>query len=178
MMSMRKPRLEPLSLEQLAAHEDIFSSRWQTLADLPNSVRTLAHAPQLLAPLLDLWCAVMEKGEVAQDLKWLVGHIASRAHGCLYCSDHTAKGAAYAHVPKEKMEAVWNFETSPHFSARERAALRLALEAALVPNAVTDDTFIALREHFSSAQIAELLAVVSLYGFYNRWNDSIGTQLE
>lgn len=175
---MRKPRLEPLSLEQLAKHEDIFSPRRRALADLPNSVRTFAHAPQLLGPLLDLWRAVMHEGEVAQGLKWLVGHVASRAHGCLYCAAHTAKGAAHAQASAEKMEAVWDFETSPLFAASERAALRLALEAAVVPNAVTDDTFIALRAHFSSAQIAELLAVTSLYGFYNRWNDSIGTQLE
>lgn len=175
---MRKPRLEPLEPEALAAHEEIFSSRRRALADLPNSVRTFAHAPQLLAPMLDLWRAVMYEGQVAQELKWLVGHLASRAHGCLYCSAHTAKGAAHAHVPQDKIEAVWSFETSALFSPAERAALRLAFEAAMVPNAVTDETFVVLREHFSSAQIAEILAVVALYGFYNRWNDSIGTQLE
>jgi len=141
-------------------------------------MRTLAHAPQLIAPVLDLWRAVMYDGQVGQELKWLVGHVASRAHGCLYCSAHTVKGAMHARVPEEKIEAVWGFETSALFTSGERAALRLALEAAVVPNAVTDETFSVLHAHFSSAQIAEILAVVSLYGFYNRWNDSIGTQLE
>ncbi len=35
-----------------------------------------------------------------------------------------------------------------------------------------------LGKHFSEPQIVELTAVVSLYGFLNRWNDSMATPLE
>ena len=57
-------------------------------------------------------------------------------------------------------------------------ALRFARDAALVPNAVTDGHFEELRAHWDEGQIVELLATVSLFGFLNRWNDSITTELE
>ena len=55
---------------------------------------------------------------------------------------------------------------------------RLARDAALVPNAVKPGHFEALREHFNDTEIVELVAVISLFGFLNRWNDTMATALE
>jgi len=70
------------------------------------------------------------------------------------------------------------FETSEHFDERERAALRLARDAALVPPAVTDAHFEDLRRHFDEREILELVAQIALFGFLNRWNDTLATELE
>ena len=171
-------RLTPLSPEELAKITEVFQVRNRSIADVPNSVRTLALTPHLLAPLLDLWQAVMYEGEVDLGLKWLVGHIASHAHGCRYCMAHTAHGASRSNVPEDKVKAIWEFNSSPLFSEAERAALELSMAAAVVPNAATDEHFESLKIYFSEPQIAEILAVVSLYGFYNRWNDTVATFLE
>jgi anaerobic glycerol-3-phosphate dehydrogenase len=74
--------------------------------------------------------------------------------------------------------AVFEFETSPLFSAAERAALRVAWHGALQPSAVTDDDIAALTQHFSQPEIVEIVAVLSLYGFLNRWNSTLDTELE
>ena len=78
----------------------------------------------------------------------------------------------------EAVEDVWDFETSEQFSEAERAALRLARDAGLQPNATTPGHFEELRKHYSEAQIVDLVAVISLFGFLNRWNDTLATQLE
>jgi hypothetical protein len=36
----------------------------------------------------------------------------------------------------------------------------------------------ALKEHFSDKQCVEIVAVISLFGFLNRWNDTMATTLE
>ena len=74
--------------------------------------------------------------------------------------------------------AVWAYETSPLFSDAERAALSFAQCAAMVPNSVTDEHFAELRKHFSEVEIVEILSVVSIFGYFNRWNDSMATELE
>ena len=51
------------------------------------------------------------------------------------------------------------------------------MEAASVPNAVTDASFAVLAEHWSETQIVELLGVVCMFGVFNRWNDSDGDPL-
>ena len=50
--------------------------------------------------------------------------------------------------------------------------------AAAVPNAVTDEIGAELRRHWSDDDIVEIMAVVALFGYLNRWNDSMGTALE
>ena len=91
---------------------------------------------------------------------------------------HTAAHAANAGVTDEKIAKVWEFETSDLFSAAERAALRVAMCAAQTPNAVTEALFADLRSHNSEQQIIQIVASISLFGFLNRWNDTMATTLE
>jgi alkylhydroperoxidase family enzyme len=117
-------------------------------------------------------------GEVNLGFRRLVGHVASKAAGCLYCQAHTLLGAGNFGVNDEKLSDVWNYQASPHYSERERVALDFALAAAAQPNAVTDELFAKLRTHWSETEIVELLGVVAMFGFLNRWNDTMATPLE
>ena len=47
-----------------------------------------------------------------------------------------------------------------------------------MPNEVSEDHFAELRKHFDDTQIVELVSVLSLFGFLNRWNDTLATTLE
>lgn len=148
------------------------------LGFVPNSTLIMARHPKLLEAFQQLAMAALGPGKVAPDLKIMVGHIASRAAGCRYCIAHTAHIAERRAVAADKIEALWDYEWSPLFSAAERAALGFAQAAASVPNAVGDSDFVELGKYFDEDQIVELLGVVALYGFLNRWNDSLATPLE
>jgi len=91
---------------------------------------------------------------------------------------HTAGAALRLGIPEDKLEAVWEFRTSPLFSAAERVALEFAMAAAAVSNDVTDELFDQMKQHWAEGQIVEIAAVVALFGFMNRWNDSMATPLE
>jgi len=78
----------------------------------------------------------------------------------------------------DKEKALWEYETSPLFTAAERAALRVAQGAAQVPNAVTDEDFEELKKHYTDTQIVDIVAVIALFGFLNRFNDTMATELE
>jgi alkylhydroperoxidase family enzyme len=60
----------------------------------------------------------------------------------------------------------------------ERAALNLALAAGGCPPSVTDEHFVELKTHFSEDAIIEIVSVIALFGWQNRWNDTLATQLE
>lgn len=77
-----------------------------------------------------------------------------------------------------KLEAVWEYGKSPLYTPAERVALDIAIAAAAQPNAVTDEMFDAMKQYWSEGQIVEILAVVAMFGFMNRWNDSLATPLE
>jgi uncharacterized peroxidase-related enzyme len=139
----------------------------------------MQRKPRLVQAFAQLNAAVMDPaGEVDLGFRRLVGHVASKAAGCLYCQAHTLLGAANFGVSEAKLADVWNYATSPHYDERERVALDFALAAAAQPNAVTDELFERLRAHWTESQIVELLGVVAMFGFLNRWNDSMATPLE
>ena len=52
------------------------------------------------------------------------------------------------------------------------------MAAAAVPNAVTPALQARLRAHWDEGQVVEILGVVALFGYLNRWNDSMATSLE
>jgi alkylhydroperoxidase family enzyme len=74
--------------------------------------------------------------------------------------------------------AIWEYRTSPLFSEAEKAAFYFAIAAASVHNAVSPEIAEALKAHWDEGESVEILGVISLFGYLNRWNDSMGTTLE
>ena len=171
-------RLARPDQNQLDQCEAALSQAQATMGYLPNDVLSLCHWPELLQSLSGLVQTILQSGQVDPTLKRLIGVISSHTQGCTYCTAHAGYGANQLGVEAEKIAAVFEFETSPLFSAAERAALRVAWHGALQPSAVTDDDITALTPHFSQQEIVEIIAVLSLYGFLNRWNSTLNTELE
>lgn len=173
---MRLAPLPPEATPELKDHFDFFLG---TLGFTPNSVLTMQRKPKLVRAFAQLNAAVMDPGgEVDLGFRRLLGHVASKAAGCLYCQAHTLLGAQNFGVSEDKLADVWEYARSPHYTERERVALDFALAAAAQPNEVTDDLFARLRAHWSEDEIVEILGVVAMFGFLNRWNDSMATPLE
>jgi alkylhydroperoxidase family enzyme len=83
-----------------------------------------------------------------------------------------------AGAPLEKVEALPRFETSPLFTPAERAALALAAAAGSCPPRVADAHFTELKKHYSEDAIVEIVAVIALLGWLNRWNITLATPIE
>lgn len=154
-----------------------------TLGFAPNSVLTMMRRPALAQAFTALNRAVMHnQGRVTSELKRLVGHVASRVAGCRYCEAHTIRAAerfgAEACSDPRRLDEVWQFRSSPLFTPAERAALEFACAAASQPGAVTPEIGAELRRHWDEGEIVELTGVVALFGFLNRWNDAMATDLE
>jgi uncharacterized peroxidase-related enzyme len=139
----------------------------------------MQRRPKMVQAFTQMSAAIWDpSGSVDLRLKRLISHVASRSAGCKYCMAHTAEGAHKLGVDDEKLAAAWNYQTSPLFTPAERAALDVAVAAGTVPNAVTDEMFAELRRHWSDEQIVEIVGVIAMFGFLNRWNDTMATPLE
>ena len=173
-------RLEPIDLADVAGLEAVDETYARTLGFVPNGLRIMARRPEIVKGFIALRRAVLDpaSGTVPAELKNLVAHIASKTAGCQYCQAHAIQGARNAGAEQARLEAVWEYRTSDLFTEAERAALDLAVHAASVPNLVTDEDFARLAEHWDEGQVVEILAAIALYGFLNRWNDSLATPLE
>jgi uncharacterized peroxidase-related enzyme len=173
------PRLAPLPPEHSPELKEQFETMKKNLGFIPNSILIMQRRPKLAKALAQLTAAIWDpEGKVDRGLKRLIAHVASRAAGCQYCMAHTAGGALHFGVEENKLAALWDYQHSALFSAPERAALDLAVAASCVPNAATDEMFMELRKHWTEEQIVEIVGVIAVFGFLNRWNDTLATPLE
>lgn len=171
--------LEPLPASTTPELADDFAIFERILGFVPNSLLTMQRRPKMVKGFGVLTKAVMDpEGPVDLGFMRLVAHFASRAAGCRYCEAHSLIAAGIHGIPDEKIAAVWEYADSPLYSEAERVALDFALAAGAVPNAVDPALMARMKEHWSEEQIVQILGAVCLYGFLNRWNDSMATELE
>ncbi len=176
---MKTPLVLPASEKADAEMQKLIEFYNETLGFCPNSVKTMYHRPAIAYAFIELNKAVMEnKGKVTSALKRMIGYISSYTAGCRYCQAHTIRAAERYGAEQQKLENIWEFKTHPAFSEPERAALEFAMLSSVVPNAVDDDIASRLRIHWSEGEIVEITGVVALFGFLNRWNDSMATEME
>lgn len=171
-------QLDPLSRDAVPEFKDRFDHYEKTRGFIPNSILTMQRRPAITAAFMALNKAVLYEGTVPEELKMLVSLIASQAAGCRYCQAHMANLSSIYKSSDAKIQAVWEFETSELFSDAERAALRLAYKASIIPNEADEAAFTELKQHFDEGQIVEIVAAIALFGYLNRWNDTMATDLE
>lgn len=174
------PHITPLAREETQGAADDIAWLASATGFTANSMLTLSHRPEIAEAVLGLIRAVVRNpnGTVDPALRWMVAHVTSLSNGCTYCSAHTFKNGADNGVPQNKLDEIWSFETSDIFSDAERAALRVALTGGQCPSYATAEDMAELRRHFSQEQIVEIGAVIALFGFNNRWNALMETDIE
>ncbi len=176
---MKRPLVYPLDRNATEAAQEMAKFYEETLGFTPNSLFTMMHRPRISAAFLEMNKAVMEnKGRVSSSLKRLLAYLASKTAGCRYCEAHAIRAAERYGSEQDKLNNIWEYRSYPAFSEAEQAVFDFAIAASQIPNAVDDKIADNLRLHWDEGEIVEILGVVALFGYLNRWNDSMGTQLE
>jgi uncharacterized peroxidase-related enzyme len=174
---MPEDRIKPLARESVPEFEDIFRSFEQNTATLPNNLLVMARRPSLLRARAAMAEALRDT-TLDRHVRDLVFLMASLTTGCRYCRAHRTSAMLRRGPHEDKIRAIWEFETNPLFNDAERAALRLARDSAVVPNAVTDAHFVELRRYYTEDQIVDIVAQACNAAWSNRWNDTMATPLE
>lgn len=176
---MKQPLIKPKSGENDPELQKLIEFYEETLGFCPNSIITMHHRPRIAYAFIEMNKAVMEnKGRVTSALKRLIAYISSNVAGCRYCQAHAIRAAERYGAEQEKLENIWEYKIHPAFSGAEKAALDFAFAASTVPNTVNDEIAENLHNYWDEGEITEIAGVVALFGYLNRWNDSIGTEME
>ena len=173
------PLVTPLNPEHDLETKSLADFFNETLGFCPNSVLTMQHRPAISKAFINLNKAVMaNEGRVSSALKRMIAWVSSNATGCRYCQAHAIRAAERYGAEEEQLNNIWSYKTHPSFSESERVALDFSLAASVIPNAVDDALKKRLHTYWDEGEIVEMLGVISLFGYLNRWNDSMGTKIE
>jgi uncharacterized peroxidase-related enzyme len=175
---VKTPLVTPIS-ETDPSIEELVKFYNETLGFCPNSIKTMQRRPHIAQAFIQMNKAVMDnQGRVTSALKRLIAYISSYTTGCQYCQAHAIRAAERYGAGEDQLDHIWEYASHPAFSSAERAALDFAVAASSIPNAVDENIADQLRHHWDAGEIVEIAGVVALFGYLNRWNDSMGTTLE
>ena len=173
------PLVRPLSPESNPDVSKLAEFFNETLGFCPNSVLTMQIRPEIARSFINLNIAVMTNhGRVTSAFKRIIAWVSSNAAGCNYCQAHAIRAAERYGAEQEQLDNIWEYRTHKSFNEAERAALDFSLAASQLPNAVDEELQQRLHRYWDDGEIVEILAVVSLFGYLNRWNDSMATSIE
>ena len=173
------PLIKPLSNIKDKETQELVTFFNETLGFCPNSVLTMQKKPHLAQAFVNLNKAVMDNaGSISSEFKRIIAYISSNTAGCRYCQAHTIRAAERYGGEKERLEQAWDFENSRLFSEAEKVALRFTIAASSVPVGTSQELEELLQYHWDETDILEIMSVIALFGYLNRWNDVMGTSLE
>ena len=164
--------------KSLVEFEELFKLVESFMGYLPNAHLTMSERPELLKAFSGLAGAVFQSDGLDAGTKQLIALATSLSAGCKYCQAHTSHGAERAGIEEKKIADILNYSKSEQFSESEKAVLDLAFAAGKVPNSSNQKHFDNLIKYYSKKEIVDIVSVISLFGFLNRWNDTLGTALE
>ena len=134
---------------------------------VPEWVKVMAHCPDILKEFTELFSVVMKEGKMNLILKWKIAYTISKMLKCPFCVDVTEKmlkkfgsgediinGSGGDEVEEKILELVKDITDDAHVDQVE--------------------TFEKLRDLLSEAQIVEIISVIGLFHYINRFNNTLG----
>src|SRR5262249_43301650 len=111
----------------------------------------------------------LRKSSIEPDLRELIKIRASQLNGCAFCVQFHLNDARKLNIPAAKLDLLVAWRDAGIFSARERAALDWTERVTLMAQRhIDDESFDALRTHFTDREIGFLTVAVSQINAWNR----------
>ena len=156
--------------------DDVLDRAEAYFGHVPNLVRTMASNPAMCRTVTDFLMEALGPGRLTWAFKELIILKTLRAIGAHYSYGAHERIAAELGVPDGKIGDVANslWQTSDHFSDRERAVFALVEQIAEDANAVPDVLWNKLRSHWDNGQLLEANAVITTYVMIGRVGDALG----
>jgi AhpD family alkylhydroperoxidase len=151
------PRLRYIEEGEKTPHtRELIESAKRTGAPDPRVVSIMTRG-QVGTGWVEYWNKVLYQGVLPHKLKEMCRIKISVAHQCGYCSTVRSNVAQAEGLTEEMINNLFTYETSKHFTPREKAALRFADLFKQGEHAIDkDEVYQGLSKHFSDEEIIEL----------------------
>jgi AhpD family alkylhydroperoxidase len=138
-------------------------------------VRLWARMPAAFLAMSAMYRALDRKSSpIEPALRSLVQVRVSQINGCEFCVDLNSFLGLGRGNAQDKLRDLPQFEDSPLFSEREKAALSYAETATRSDRRVDQQLMLRLRKHFDDQAIVELAALIAYQNMSSKFNATLG----
>jgi len=153
----------------------VFEAFWTSRGNVPKLFRILAHRPPLFETFTAHFDAVMGEGRLPIRFKELVAVRVSQLNGCRYClGSHTVLAKKFGATDAE-LASLQDVAASS-LSEAERDSILFAEKMTRDHRSIRQADFDRLRAHWETDQIVELLCVIGIFNYLNRFAESLALE--
>jgi len=150
--------LEKEEAEDLA--KQVYEKFEKETGKVPEWVKVMAHNPKIVKEFTELFKVVMQEGEIEPALKWKIAYVVSETLKCPFCVDVTSKMLKTLGAP-EKLEEL------------EEDILKFVKEITLKANITEPSLYQKMKNRFSEKELIEILSIICLFNYINRFNNTL-----
>jgi len=135
---------------------------------VPEWVKVMAHNSKVVKEFTELFKVIMGEGYIEPILKWKIAYIVSQTLKCPFCVDVTGKMLKTLGAKEEVLERIKKREGE---TEKEKEVLQLVRE---VTQKATCDLKLSerLKIKFSEAELVEIVSIIGLFNYINRFNNT------
>ena len=163
------PSLEKNQVEEIA--KEVYENFEKETGKTPEWAKVMAHSPKILKEFTELFKIIMGEGKIEPHLKWKMAYLISETLKCPFCVSVTSKMLEKFGANDETIK---NIKEMKNLSKTEKEILELVKDVTLDGHLDQPELFEKLKEKFNEAQIVEIISVMGLFNYINRFNNTLG----
>jgi AhpD family alkylhydroperoxidase len=172
----QKTRIDPVPPKQASLLTKIFYRvAKRRFGEVPEPFAVAAHHPRLLVANA-VHETLLESGskKVPKSVRELAVFWTARTIGCSWCVDFGSMLQRLDGLDVDRLKAIDEYATSPHFTDDERAAIAYADAMTTDPHTVTDEQVADLRNRFGDDGVIELTYQIGVENMRARMYSALG----
>jgi len=151
--------------------QEIYTSFEEQGKKVPEWVQVMAHRPEILKEFFELFRTIMAKGEIEGLLKWKIAFTVSETLKCPFCVDVTTKMLKKWGADDETIKQIQEKVDLPE---QEQELLELVRDITLDGHLDKPELFLKMQKIFDESQIVEIVSIIGLFNYINRFNNTLG----
>lgn len=158
---INEPRIEPIEKPNNLFAKIAFKILKKDFGKVIMPAKVIyARYPKIMFAIKKMYDVENNLKKISDEHKFLIQNFIATINGCTFCMDISMKRVIQKNMSMEKFYDLMNYQTSNHYSDKEKAILKYAEEA--TRNViVADETFNALKVHCDDYEIIEITYVAA-----------------
>lgn len=161
--------LEKNQVKEIA--KEVYEKFEKETGKTPEWVKIMAHSSKILKEFTELFKVIMAEGEIEPNLKWKIAYTISDMLKCPFCVDVTIKMLKRFGATEETIKKIKEGKELP---GQEKEILELVKDITADAHLNQPEIFERLKEKLTEVQIVEIVSVIGLFNYINRFNNTFG----
>jgi uncharacterized peroxidase-related enzyme len=149
--------------------QEVYEKFEKESGGVPEWVKVMAHRPEILKEFTELFKIIMGPGKIDSYLKWKIAYTVSDALRCPFCLDVTKKMLVKFGADEIMIE---NIKEKKDIPEQEKEILSLVKDVTDNANVDNPEVFEKLKDKMTEPQIVEVVSVIGLFNYINRFNNT------